>query len=209
MTNRTLKKIFVAAICFYACALLVGLTLKLCGYEYGYQIFKDLNPLLIAIPAAYLTYSLQRRLSYLQALRDFWKILIPAVQAAVQYTHLDGPDKNEFSIVARDLSTVVDAARGVFHNIPLKNNKIGLYPYEPLKDIYSVLSWVREGRSPHERHLARRCILQLWYDVHSALLLEFDLEVPSRPVSKYMDSKSSVSDKLFSGTLAEQTDFRT
>src|SRR5260221_10275778 len=203
MTNRTLKKIFVAAICFYACALLVGLILKLRGNDYGYQIFKDLNPLVIAIPAVYLTYSLQRRLSYLQALRDFWKILIPAVQGAVQYRHLDGPDKKEFSVLAKDLSTVIDAPRGVFCNIPMKNDKIGLYPYEPLKEIFSVLSWVHEGRSPHERYLARRCILQLWYDVHSALLLEFDREVPSRTVSKYIDGKSSVSDKLFSGTLVE------
>jgi hypothetical protein len=164
-------------------------------------------PLVIAIPAAYLGYSFQRRASYLQALRDLWKLLIPAVQRAIQYTYLDTPDRKEFSEVMRDLSTVIDSLRGVFRNIP-RGGDVGLYPYEPLKDIWQVMSWLHDGRTPEERYRARRCIRQLWYDAHSAMLSEFDREVPVHPVSKYVDGGSSIADKLRDGTLVD-SDFRT
>ena len=170
-----------------------------------YPLYKDLMPLVIAIPAAYLGYSFQRRASYLQALRELWKILIPAVQRAIQYTYLDSPDPKEFSVVMRELSTVIDSLRGVFRNVP--GTRVGLYPYEPLKDISKIMSWLRDGRTPDERYRVRRCILQLWYDAHSAMLSEFDREVPVHPVSKFLDTGRSIADKLLDGTLTD-SDFR-
>ena len=160
---------------------------------------------LLAVLAAYLGFCFQRRNSYLQALRDLWKILIPAVQRAVQYTHLEQPDPNEFSELMRELSTVIDSLRGVFKNVP--GPGVGLYPYEPIKDILTTVGWVHEGKSPHERYLARQCIINEWYGMHSALLKEFDRSVPVEPVSKYIDGKTSLSDKLKNGTLSE-SDFR-
>jgi hypothetical protein len=56
-----------------------------------YATYKDLLPLLIAIPAAWLGYCFQRRTSYLAALRTLWENLIPAVQQAIHYTHLAQP----------------------------------------------------------------------------------------------------------------------
>jgi hypothetical protein len=91
---------------------------------------------LVAVLAAYLGFCFQRRNSYLQALRDLWKILIPAVQRAVQYTHLEQPDPNEFSELMSELSTVIDSLRGIFKNIP--GPGVGLYPYEPIKDILTI-----------------------------------------------------------------------
>jgi hypothetical protein len=208
MTNRTLKRLFIGAGLLYGFAIATGLYLGIINSQNPYVLFKDLSGFFIAFPAVYLTYSLQRRSSYLQALRDFWKILIPAVQSAVQYTHREEPDSKEFSVVAKDLSTVIDAVRGVFYNLP-SASEIGLYPYEPLKEILSVISWVNEkNRSQYERHLARRCILQLWFDVHKALLLEFDREIPVKGVSKYLKGEITVADRLFDGSLDEKKHFR-
>jgi hypothetical protein len=172
-----------------------------------YTPFHDLLSVLVAIPTAYLAFSFQQRNSYLQALRDLWKVLIPAVQRAVQYTRIENPDPKDYGATMMELSTAADLLRGVFRHVP-DGTRVGLYPYEPLKDIVKVIDWLNEGRGPHERYLARRCILQLWYDVHSAMLDEFDREIPSHPVSKHLDNVPSIADKLMEGTLNEAVDLR-
>jgi hypothetical protein len=214
MTNKRLFTTVRAVAVLFAAYLVLGILLynwpvkdtKDGPQGRWYSLYKDLMPLVIAVPAAYLGYSFQRRGSYLQALRDLWKVLIPAVQRAIQYTYLDAPDRKEFAEVMRDLSTMIDSLRGVFCNIPTGGG-VGLYPFEPLKDIWQIMSWLRDGRTPDERYRARRCIRQLWYDMHSAMLAEFDREVPVRPVSKYIDRQPSLADKLRDGTLTD-SDFR-
>jgi hypothetical protein len=113
-------KIVSSVVAIYLAALLLGVILYWQSRTLLYPLFKDLIPLLIAVPAAYLGYSFQRRSSYLQALRDLWKTLIPAVQRAVQYTYLDAVDRQEFARVMCDLSIMIDALRGVFKNIPVE-----------------------------------------------------------------------------------------
>jgi hypothetical protein len=164
-----------------------------------YPIYKDLMSLIIAIAASYLGFAYQRRQSYLQALRDLWNRLIPAVYRAVECARNDQPASSQFSEVIRELDTVIDSLRGVFENIP-NGTALGLYPYEPLKDIRTLVYWLSEGRNAEERHLAERCIRQLWYDVHSRMLQEFDREVPIYYVSKYLDVPPlSIADKLIKG----------
>jgi hypothetical protein len=207
MTNQRLSSTVRRVALLFGAYVILGGGLYWKSQTFWYPLFKDVLPMLIAIPAAYLAYSFQRRASYLQALRELWKLLIPAVQRAIQYTYLEKPDPKEFGEVMRDLSTVVDSLRGVFRNVPAEG-PVGLYPYEPLKDIWEVMSWLRDGRTEAERYRARRCIRQLWYDVHAAMLLEFDREVPVHPVSKYLDQKPSLADKLRDSTLTD-ADFRT
>jgi hypothetical protein len=191
----------------YIGAFALGVVLYGSSPEKLYPAYKDLIAFIIAVPAAYLGFCFQRRSSYLQALRDLWKSLIPAVQRAIQYTYLDKPDPKEFGEVMRDLSTMIDSLRGVFCNVPSKGLASGLYPYEPLKEIWQVVGWLRDGRAPDERYRARRCIRQLWFDMHSAMLQEFDREIPIRPVSKFLDGQPSIADKLRHGTLTD-ADFR-
>jgi hypothetical protein len=143
-----------------------------------YALYKDIMAPLVVIAATYLGFAFQRRHSYLQALRDLWKSLIPTVQRAIQYTYRARPDSEEFSEVMRELSTMIDSLRGVFKNIPALGDKVGLYPYEPLKDIQLTVSWIHQGRTREERDQARRCITREWYRMHSAMLKEFDREVP-------------------------------
>lgn len=47
--------------------------------------------------------------------------------------------------------------------------------------------------------------MQLWYDVHRALLLEFDREIPVKSVSKYLAGEITVADRLFDGSLDEKS----
>ena len=81
------------------------------------EFHKGLVNLVVAVPAAILACTIQRRVSYLNALRDLWKQLIPAVQEAIQYTHKASPGQIEFSKVQAQLSTAIDSLRGVFKNV--------------------------------------------------------------------------------------------
>lgn len=104
-----------------------------------------------------------------------------------------------------NLSIAIDSVRGVFKNIPLKNYPLGLYPYENLKEIRRVIGWLGyKARWLEEKDLAHECIAKLWVEMHSALLQEFDTEVPTIPVSKYLDKRTSLADKLLSGTGTER-----
>ena len=171
------------------------------------EILQVMVPIALAIPAAILAHGLNRRNSYLQALRDLWIRLVPAAQTAIQYTHLPQPSQADFARTEEALSTAIDMLRGVFANIPSAGNHAGLYPYENIKDIEKIVSWLGYGNNfrSADSPLARTCITRLWQEMHAAMLGEFDRDVPASPVSKYMNtgSNESLSDLLIGGSLTE------
>ena len=72
------------------------------------DILESLMPITVAIPVAWLAAVFRSRNSYLQALRDLWKHLIPAAQAAIQYTHLTQPNQRDFAKTQEALATAID-----------------------------------------------------------------------------------------------------
>jgi len=172
-----------------------------------YNVSKDLVPLSIAAPAAYLGYVFQRRMSYLQSLRQLWHMLIPAVHRAIIFANSPKREANEYCEAMMNLGAAIDALRGVFANVPKSGSLKGLYPFENLKDIYRIVEWIgcRDDRSEEQLVHARACMHKLWQEMHGSLLLEFDRDPPIQPISKYLhDQEISVADKLFQGTLTEQ-----
>ena len=166
---------------------------------------ESLIPMALAIPGALLLHAFNRRNSYLQAMRDLWQRLIPAVQTAIQYTHLSPPDAADFARTQEALSTAIDMLRGVFANVPTSRQPPGLYPYENLKDIHKIIAWLDYGSRFRlaDAEQARRCMVRLWQEMHVAMLDEFDRDMPKRPVSKYLGDGWSIADHLFNGTLVE------
>ncbi len=208
MPRKRLRNTAISVIGSYVAAVVFGVWIHF-KYHSLYEVYKDLIPFLIAIPATFLAYAIQRRTSYLSALREFWAELIPVVQAAVQYTHIPTPTQSDFASTMKQLSTVTDFLRGVFKNVP-SSDSVGLYPYENLKDIQSVVAWLgyEKNRTEHDRYWARRCITTLWASMHQAMLLEFDREIPVYPVSKYLNGKKSIADKLLTGGQLDEEDLK-
>lgn len=167
---------------------------ELCGKLFGgcefkweqlADVLKALIPVVIAIPVADISAAFQRRNSYLQSLRDMWARLVPAVQAAVQYTHLDQPDQREYGRTLEALSIEIDLLRGLFGNIRSNLDSRGLYPYENLKEIHGAVSCLSFGKNFAKKKSAkdtRDDILKWWQGLRSAALREFDLDVPSEPL---------------------------
>ena len=165
------------------------------------EILKTLIPIALGIPAVFLTAAFNRRNSYLHALRELWRNLIPAVQGAIQYTHLVEPSQLDFSQTQKALSTAIDELRGIFQNVPCRGTPVGLYPYENLKDIQKAISWLGYGNSFRavQAQKTRECITRAWQNMHNALLSEFDRDVPIKPVSKHLrGGGSSEIDNLIS-----------
>lgn len=66
-------------------------------------------------------------------------------------------------------------------NIGEKDNKIGLYLFEPIKDIFGLISDLDCDKqlTEVERKETRNKIYVLWADMRRELLKEFDREVPT------------------------------
>jgi len=153
-----------------------------------YNTYKDLLPLLIAIPAAYLAFNFQRRALYVQALRSLWGNMVAAVQGARAYTHMKSPSAEDYRRTLSALSIVIDEARGVFENLPVKGKSDGWYPFEPIKEIHDQ---VRDlGFGPNllsgQQEKVRTNINVMWKAVRSQLLREFDRDVPTHHHAWYV-----------------------
>jgi len=170
------------------------------------ELMKALLPLALALPTAVLAAAFTRRNSYLQGLRELWGRLIPAAQSAIQYTHLSSPDQTAFAKTQEALSTAIDLVRGVFANVASVGAPSGLYPYENLKDIQAIISWLGYGPSfrAGEAARARTCVTRLWQEMHRAMLSEFDRDTPISPVSKYLSDGKSLADLLINGELKDE-----
>lgn len=206
MTNRSLMKrvIAVAIIYFVAIVALIGVRIIDRREHAYYDTFKDLIPLIFAIPAAYLAVCYQRRASYVSHLRSLWADIVEAVQGALQYTHQGNlidlqygsplPNQALFGETLRALSIVIDKVRGVFRNIGEQGGYAGLYPFESLKEIFDLVSSLGFGeRYKVDRALAvRLAIWQRWDILRKTLPLEFERDNPANVETRYLVDSHAV-----------------
>jgi hypothetical protein len=192
MTKKSLQNWFIAMIIFFIMLIGLGILFSvldsdLSSKRYLYSTFKDLLPIAIAIPVSWLGYCLQRRISYLQSIRSVWSKLIDAIQTANQYTFLKNPSHTEYFTMLTKLSIVIDEVRALFKNIQENEIGKGLYPFEPLKTIYKLMSDLKfDDEFKEEKAVkVRKDILRLWRLFRDEILKEFDRETPTFSVSLF------------------------
>jgi hypothetical protein len=187
MTKRSLARRIWWVMVLYAAAVAIAVVIRVIDSSVTgvwYSTYKDLIPFLIALPAAWLGYCLQRRNSYMQQLRSLWSTLVETIQ-----------DANQYNDVCRKLSIAIDEIRGVFMNIGESDEtseKIGkgLYPFESMKDIHQLITVAGfgESTSPEALSVVRQKMFALWKEVRDALLKEFDREEPTHFDSHYVNN---------------------
>jgi hypothetical protein len=185
MTKKSMNRVFIVVILIYALAIGLAVLLRTLDCSTGsliYTTYKDLIPLIIALPAAWLGYCIQKRNSYMQQLRSLWSKLVETIQHINQYTYIENPTKEQNALACQKLSVVIDEIRCVFTNIN------GLYPFEPLKTIHVHLCSVGSGQSATEEKLTalRQELFTNWKTVRDELLKEFDREQPTHFHSHYI-----------------------
>ena len=191
MNARTFRRNVLVVIAFYAMvtiALALTRQLDIRQHEHAYNTLKDAIPLLIAIPAAWLGYCLQRRQAYLKDVRDLWSKLVPTVQEAIQYTHLPNPPQAEFAKVSKGLSVAIEELRAVFANVGEREGEAGLYPFEKVKTIQSTVAKLGFGESvtPELARRARAEIVGTWKLLRDHFLSELERGVPAKPDSPFL-----------------------
>jgi len=153
-----------------------------------YQELVKLMPLIIAIPATYLGYCFQQRISYLKDLRNLAYNMNNSVREAIKYTYIESTDKTLHLDTLCSLSKVIEEVRMFYKNIGQNKNNIGLYPYEPIKEIFEIIKKLEITSQEKERKIARDIIKIKWKELWCEEFLdEFDGHEPSKPVSKYLN----------------------
>lgn len=191
MTAKSLRDILLLTIGIYAATIALGLLLRAwpwAGATTAYATYKDLIPLIIAIPAAYLAFCFQRRQSYMQALRSLWESTTRAIAAARTYTDTPKPAQEKYVQTLEGLSLVIDQYRGVFRNIPTRYGHGGWFPFEPIRQIYWEIRDLGYGEPVTEemRQRARDRIEEMWKRSREQLLAEFDRDVPTSHHAEYV-----------------------
>ncbi len=191
MTSSRLRNILLLTIVIYAVAIAAGIMLRfVIPSPEGevYSTYKDLLPFVIAIPAAYLAFCFQRRNAYMQALRSLWTNTISAVAAARTYTDTPNPPEELYVRTLERLSVVVDECRGVFRNIPAREDAVGWFPFEPIRQIFWEIRDLGYGEAvtSEMRQQARDRIEEMWRRSREQLLAEFDRETPTFHHAQYV-----------------------
>ena len=187
MTRKRFFIVTVAVIAVYAVAIGAGILLRILAPAQVYQTYKDLISLFVPIPAAYLAFSFQRRLSYVQAARTLWKTVLGAVHSARSYTVLSEPSEKDYRQVIEGLAIALDEVRSLFRNIPVEGKPRGWYPFEPIRDILRVvedLGWA-PAATKARRDAARDQIDEFWPLVREPMLAEVDRDVPTEHHAAY------------------------
>ena len=181
MTRRTLLKIVKSVMWIFAALLGLGIGLRVWAPEPVYMTFKDVIPLAIAIPVAYLSYCYQERASFNRELRALWAQLILAQQAAKDYTHLHNPGHDDWSDTLSKLSVAIESVRALFKNYSERDGETGIYPYDSFKEIFRVVRTLGHGEDVTEasREAARHEIEALWKKFRSEFLVEMDRDAPA------------------------------
>lgn len=201
MTRRGFRWAFIAVTLSYAVLISLAFEIRYLWPDsertasWQYSTFKDVVPLLVAIPAAWLAFCVQRRLSYLQQLRLLWSKLVEAMQAVVGYTNASQPQPADHEKALRAVSTVIDEIRAVFKNIDEKRHYSGLYPFGGLKGIHGELRKLDCATFDAARAARlREDVLERWREIRSLLLYEFDRHEPTRHNVSFLTERDRSSD---------------
>lgn len=187
MTRRQLRIAVSIVVAIYALFGIVAFVLRVLEPVIEPQVlqgYRDAAPFLFAIPAALLGYAFQQRFSYLASLRSLWSKLVQSVNGAIQYTYDETPTAKEHAKVMADLGIAIDEVRGVYRNVGEKPGQVGMYPYEPIKEIYRLINDLGYGvDDPEKRKHTREQIVARWQSIRFAFLSEFDRAEPSQPIT--------------------------
>ncbi len=168
-------------VAIYAIAIGVGCDLRFRfpnREDMHYVLFRDLVPLVIAIPAAWLAYSIQRRQGFLRQLGAASAEASLAAQAAIRHTRKARPTRDETAVVLAELGVAIDGARGVFRGLGREAMPFG--DLEAIRDEVAALGF-EDDWDPSRADAARPAIEARWDQARGLLFEEFDRTAPAPP----------------------------
>ena len=144
-------------------------------YQY-FELFKELTPVVVLLPAAWIGYSFQRRISFVNDLRAFWPQLVEAIQRSIEYLRREDGDIDEFERTLTALRSRIDDARALFRRKTPSETATGNYPYEGITHIHHLFQSLgyHDVLPEDEAARVRGEIVKTWQKVRGQILVEFD-----------------------------------
>lgn len=178
MTRNSHRKRLLFVILLVLVFILIGATLFYLDNNL-FQTFRDFILLLIAIPAALLTDFFQKRNNFEDALRQLWSQISNSVNEARQYTYRTDASEDEYRKILVGLSKSIDEVRSVYKNLGESKTRIGNYPFESLKLIYTIFFELGFGQlDPDKASQSRDQLDHYWRNFKESFLWEFDRPEP-------------------------------
>lgn len=200
MTRIVLNRTIVYVIFFYILCLFGSAFLKLKVSDQNYySLFKDLLPIIFAIPAAYLVFCFQRRNEYLKALRNVYSLLVQVNTDFMDYTFCKQKTDEKYYKIRSCISKAIEEIRSVYENIDeVFGLNEGLYPFEPLKEIYHEdLEALHNGDFKDETNtLIRNSHYEKWKIIRINFIVELERSQAAFPVTKYKRKKYNLFKKI-------------
>ena len=154
MTGRTFQIYVVLTCVILAVTTVITLIFGVNSFHLVGQDYEKASqaavPMYIAVAAGWITYCLQRRISYSNALRSLWEKVVDAVQDALQYTYKISPSEDDFVKVMHKLGCRIDDVRSVFRNVdetyvrPDPNSKGYVYQIGRVKTMLELASYTED-----------------------------------------------------------------
>jgi hypothetical protein len=195
MTGKTFRTHVYVTIAALLIASFVTLWIGVqCTEDYA-SASRTIVPVYITVAAAWLTFGLQRRVAYTNALRSLWEKVVHSVHEAIHYTRLKSPTESDLESLRCELCCRIDEVRGVFRNVGeiylrpsaqvavfvrsvkhaedseqlerllgnehIDESMIGLYPFESLKQILTVIEQLGSGSTASRQHSPRHHLAAL------------------------------------------------
>ncbi len=183
MTKKKLIKNIINISLFYVFIILVWIGAYYTEQQthwHLYGLINDILPLLLAVPLAYLGFCFQRRNNFHGALRLLWANIIHAVNSALLFADDKNDSKNDIKEILLALSKCIDEVRGVYYNVNETKTEKGSYPFESLKNIYSIVENLGHSEMNEvQRKEAHEKITSNWQIIRKTFLAEFDRSMPT------------------------------
>lgn len=151
-----------------------------------YLAFKDSSVFILAIITTWMAYIIQQRISFVQHQRFVWSQLIYAVQRTVVFIKSSDKNTKDYDEILCQLSVSIDQIRTLYCNIN------GLYPYEPIKNIYFIFCdytpdlWLTNKNEKQEQDIQEK-ITCLWDEMKNEFLKDFDRGNTRYPYSPFLE----------------------
>jgi hypothetical protein len=190
MNSRTFYYQVLGVIGMYAIGIVLLAIAKHSGPDW-FEFAKSAVPFYVAGPVAWFGYCFQRRQAYLKDVRELWNEMVEAVQEAIQYTYREETTYENYSDVLKQLSVTIEKVRAVFPNVGANEQSVGLFPFEPLKDIQKIITYLSWGSKfrKGEASASRTKITTLWKSMRTKYLDELERSQPLNPDSRYIEQR--------------------
>lgn len=188
MTRIKLNRTILIIIFFYIFCIGFGFLAKDKLSEETYSAFKDLLPFIFAIPAAYLVFCSQRRNEYLKALRSVFSLLVQVHCDFMEYALQTEKNDKTYHNLKLNCRKAIEELRSVYENIDEQfGNYEGLYPFEPLKEIYcediDKLHFGDFSKSTNEE--ISNTHFNKWKKIRINFIVELERTQTAFPITKY------------------------